>query len=461
MSLFKRFRIPTILSLTLAVLILFACINQETTDSVEENNIELNTNDKKAHMQNEKNNDYKSIQLNSTDYNDLAFLKDILGNKRVVMLGESSHGVAEYSLIKSRLIKFLHEELNYNVVAFESGLADVNVTNELLLDNSPYRALEYALHGVWNTNNNVNLFKYLQEQKSSDKFIDMVGFDIQLQGYISQNSNILYEYFEGINKDFAENIKEAEIGYDELIKNGNNFWRKGFTELPTEWDEERKRLILQYENLLAILRNSDSQISRTLNDQHEKLFIKIFEQRIDCLTEIYNEEYFIQLNLTERKERRDAIMSENLIWLLEEMYPNEKFVIWAHNAHIMKNRSKVKIADGSVPFVNFVELLPDSIKNESFIIGLYMYSGQHTFNNREVFDVFENHKENSIENRLSQSKFSTTFLNIAIKDTPTIDYWWNSDTVGKAWGYLEETFIPSEQYDGLILIDQANRPIYQ
>ncbi|MGM7680771.1 erythromycin esterase family protein [Cytobacillus sp. Hm23] len=460
MSLFKRFRIPTILSLTLAVLILFACINQETTDSVEENNIELNTNDKKAHMQNEKNNDYKSIQLNSTDYNDLAFLKDILGNKRVVMLGESSHGVAEYNLIKSRLIKYLHEELNYNVVAFESGLADVNVTNELLLDNSPYRALNYALHSVWNTNNNVKLFKYLQEQKSSNQSINIAGFDIQPQEYSNQGSNILYEYFEGIHKDFAENVKEAEIGYDELIKKGNKKSRE-IIELPTMWNEERRRLILQYENLLGILRNSDSQISRTLNDQHEKLFIKIFEQRINGLTDIYNEEYFIQLNSTERSERRDAMMSENLIWLLEEMYPNEKFVIWAHNSHIMKNRSKVKIAGGRVPYVNFVELLPDSIKNESYIIGLYMYGGQQTSTLRKVYDIPENHKTNSIENRLSQSKYPTTYLNIAIKDTPTIEYWWNSDTVGKAGGFYEETFIPSEQYDGLILIDQANRPIYQ
>ena len=39
-----------------------------------------------------------------------------------MQLGESGHGVREFNLAKVRLIRFLHEEMGFDVLAFESGL---------------------------------------------------------------------------------------------------------------------------------------------------------------------------------------------------------------------------------------------------------------------------------------------------------------------------------------------------
>ena len=60
----------------------------------------------------------------TNQYKDLAMLKPLLHDKRIVFLGESSHGVAEFNLAKTRLIQFLHQEMGYNVLAFESGLGN-------------------------------------------------------------------------------------------------------------------------------------------------------------------------------------------------------------------------------------------------------------------------------------------------------------------------------------------------
>lgn len=38
-----------------------------------------------------------------------------------MLLGEASHGVAESNWAKVRLIKFLHQQLGFDVVAFESS----------------------------------------------------------------------------------------------------------------------------------------------------------------------------------------------------------------------------------------------------------------------------------------------------------------------------------------------------
>ncbi|MFT5433723.1 MAG: hypothetical protein ACI9OJ_004431, partial [Myxococcota bacterium] len=60
--------------------------------------------------------------LGAEDFSDLAFFAPILANKRVVQLGESGHGVREFSQLKVRMIKYLHEELGYDVVAIESAV---------------------------------------------------------------------------------------------------------------------------------------------------------------------------------------------------------------------------------------------------------------------------------------------------------------------------------------------------
>lgn len=44
-------------------------------------------------------------------FKDLQMLKPLLHDKRIVFLGESSHGVGEFNLAKTRLVQFLHQEM--------------------------------------------------------------------------------------------------------------------------------------------------------------------------------------------------------------------------------------------------------------------------------------------------------------------------------------------------------------
>src|SRR5262245_18908899 len=63
-------------------------------------------------------------------FQDLQFFRTVLQNRRIVQLGESGHGVAEFNHAKVRLIKFLHEQLGYDVIAFDSGLYECYAANQ-------------------------------------------------------------------------------------------------------------------------------------------------------------------------------------------------------------------------------------------------------------------------------------------------------------------------------------------
>ena len=64
----------------------------------------------------------RTIDPTDVNFEDLKPLKKSIGNSRVVMLGEQTHGDGAAFDAKTRLIRFLHEQMGFNVLAFESGL---------------------------------------------------------------------------------------------------------------------------------------------------------------------------------------------------------------------------------------------------------------------------------------------------------------------------------------------------
>ena len=66
----------------------------------------------------------RSIDPDDEDFADLAPLAAVLSGVRVVQLGEQSHGDGAAFFAKARLIRYLHRELGFTVLAFESGLWD-------------------------------------------------------------------------------------------------------------------------------------------------------------------------------------------------------------------------------------------------------------------------------------------------------------------------------------------------
>ena len=89
------------------------------------------------------------------------FLKPILKDKRIVNLGEASHGASEYNSIKVRLIKYLHEQLGYNVIVFESNLSNASSAYAQISKLTPKQLMENSIYGVWQVEENLPLFEYI------------------------------------------------------------------------------------------------------------------------------------------------------------------------------------------------------------------------------------------------------------------------------------------------------------
>src|SRR5256714_8872240 len=71
---------------------------------------------------------------------DLAPLKAILMNARVVGLGESTHGTSEFQRVKHRLLEFLVTEMGYTAFALETSYSDAQPMNAYILHGKGNRA---------------------------------------------------------------------------------------------------------------------------------------------------------------------------------------------------------------------------------------------------------------------------------------------------------------------------------
>lgn len=391
-----------------------------------------------------------SKKIPSNKFEDLAMLKPLLHDKRIVFLGESSHGVAQFNLAKTRLIQFLHQEMGYNVLAFESGLGDVMNAQGKIDKQTALQTMKDAIFGVWWTKETLPLFEYAKTTQATEKPLVLAGFDIQQQGAFTNGDWLqnpqLAQQFSDAEKQLAEWSSSKDLkGYQKEKTAIINVYKQVKAQVQTKEKELQKA----YPNELQIVKLME----RTLADRI-RLADEYVELTIQSTIEMEQNKYESFLTTM---EWRDQAMMENLLWLAEEVYPTEKFIVWAHNDHIRKAQSDVMGSPYPVKLMG--ERLPDIYKKYSYVLGLYMTSGETANNMGETMPVLPPVK-GSIEDIVSSANQPYTFIDLRNRQNERGNSWMFEPRLSYSWGVIQESLVPRDQYDGILLIDKVNKPTY-
>ncbi|MNI17904.1 Erythromycin esterase [compost metagenome] len=174
-------------------------------------------------------------------------------------------------------------------------------------------------------------------------------------------------------------------------------------------------------------------------------------------------------NVREIYEARDRIMAEHVEWLMKARYPGKKIILWAHNDHLAKNTSDIRVLEQGKwqnSFTSMGELLHQKLKDKMYVVGLYMNRGKAAaISTLKEFPIGPMPK-GTLEARIMQSGYSRTFVDLAghTKAGPG-NSWMFQPQYAAEDGLTREVivpmamkFVPKEQFDGLIVIDKVSPP---
>ena len=95
---------------------------------------------------------------------DLAPLKQIIGDARIVSVGEATHGTREFFQLKHRLFEYLATELGFTIFAIEANWPESLAIDEYVQTGKgdPQKALDGIYFWTWNTEEVLDLIRWMR-----------------------------------------------------------------------------------------------------------------------------------------------------------------------------------------------------------------------------------------------------------------------------------------------------------
>ncbi|MCZ4695173.1 hypothetical protein DWB61_08510 [Ancylomarina euxinus] len=393
-----------------------------------------------ANAQNIENKD--TIKLNSispgnNQFDDLKPLKEIIGDAQIVLLGEPTHGEGNVFEAKTRLVKFLNQEMDFNVLAFESSLYDFHKIYETISEgDSKVDCLKRCIYPIWTKANEFQgMLKYLVKQNTK---LEVTGFDCQFMSEYSQEMLLgdLFILSEKLN--FKLNEKELQFLNETL-----NYLSESF-DVPDTYN--LKHLIRLINRFKLKLNRLDTH--KIINKHPVHLWQQVFFNIKEVATD-YHQNHPSRKSREEFKasdsNTRDALMANNLLYFIKHN-PNKKIICWGANTHFANQLKALNNKELS-SFVPMGRILKKELGDKNvFIIGSTCASGEYA-SISEKSKTVPNPPKESIERRLISDSITNAIITLNKEDSlvcSALDY---RPLKGK-WGKV---------FDALLFIKETKR----
>lgn len=378
-----------------------------------------------------------------------AAIRKAIGKSRVVMLGELTHGDGTSFEVKVELAKFLHREMGFDALIWESGLYDCAEMDAAIGGTKPIG--EVARMGVfshWSQGKeSLPIFEYARQTRKTSRPLVMAGFDLQGSG---NASNSMFPDFLDWFKDSKEFTAEDRAVVDAAFQKARS---------ATNAAEMNEAQMAVYGTAVYFLRALESN-QKGFQEKWGKDWQ--FRKAVLLSTPQYHRMLQMHQEVQEKKRPfahpynlREKVNANNLMWLVDNHFKGKKVMVWAHNVHIVQ---EVPSRPGGYvePVTGEVEstgrLVSLELGNDLYSLGFIANRGNWSWLGNPVIP-FRPVEEGSLEAILHKSKAPFGFLDL--RGLPathefrkplaaTIDQQ-NPLTVKRDWG---------KAFDGFIYIDE-------
>lgn len=382
------------------------------------------------------------------DFSDLMPLVASIGSSRVVALGEATHGDGAALAAKARLVRFLHEVMGFDVLAWESGLFDVRLMDTALRGDVPLQeAASRGLYQIWSKSVEVQpVFAYLRATQRTAHPLQSVGFDCRIAKDESRSKlfpAFVFEFFDQLDPALISKQERAD-----LTAMSVGLVPKDVYDHPGERIYNRdlpRRLLSVIEARRADLLVRSSPWEIDFVRQSLVSFLSMDRALGGRAGTGYDEDGY----------SRDTAMAENLLWLLQGPLAGRKVIVWAHNFHVMRDFTSAKAAGTEAakthPAAGAMGLhLARALGRDFYVIGFLTHHGRFGYA-EEAPEDFPTADPASLEGLLHTVGKPQLFL--SLRDLPP-DHWLRSPISSGFYFHEPQTTQMPRIYDAVFFIDE-------
>lgn len=147
-------------------------------------------------------------------FDDLQALKNVIGDARIVSLGESTHGSREIFQMKHRLLEYLASELGFTIFSIEANMPEAYRLNKYVHsgEGDPRQLIAGMYFWTWTTEEVGDMVQWMRRFNQTGKRIDFTGFDMQFPDVA------MSEVREFLKKSDEKQFSAAETVYADAAK---------------------------------------------------------------------------------------------------------------------------------------------------------------------------------------------------------------------------------------------------
>ncbi len=381
-------------------------------------------------------------------FEDLMPLNDILKDKKIVAMGEATHGTSEFFKMKHRFFEFLVEEMGYRVFVMECNGGAGQVINDYILKGDSN--MEDSLPALYRTEEVKNMIKWMKEYNDDPSHKEKIKF------YGMDNINIvdtlpkLSYYLGKLDKELQTKVEESlSIIYRNDIKALTN--------------EQLDSILLSINEIKKDMENSkEKYLNNNLQNEYE---LAIWNLNLVSQCAEYNRELNKSVNFmiqsVSAMNIRDKYMAANVKWIQEHegKLGNDKVMLWAHNVHVSYMDDFYKYMGK-----NLKEVYEDEYYSIGFEFsrGSFNTSGMSTGTLTRI-DIDNNGPE-YLAYKFDKTQIPISFLdfNSASKSEKISEMLSESQSFNHNGGFYDDEntpkriqYIPKNLFDGLIYIKET------
>lgn len=255
---------------------------------------------------------------------DLSAVGRLVGDARVVMLGEPWHGDGGAIARRTEIVRYLHERKGFDVLVFEADFYALHQAWRDARRTGDVRAVMGQVYPFWTDTHAARpLWDYVAARSHAGDTLHVAGVDTKLVGPRSHADlpQLIADRYAALPGADPAVGREAAATLDAALVP-----RPATRALLTD---------TRFKALAGVVRQLERAAEDRLSDA-----ARIPAGAAGALTD---DDLFwaqavnsVRRNLT--GEARDAGMGANFVWLATRQYPEQKLILWAHNNHLVADK---------------------------------------------------------------------------------------------------------------------------